>query len=82
MPFAEETFDWEDLVDAISESSVVPVVGNELWILDRAGEQQSIEQYYLERLTEKLLARIGSDQRFPAGAITRYEAGANISNDS
>lgn len=54
MPFAQETFDWEDLVDAIGESSLVPVVGNELWILGKDADQQSIEQYYLERLAEKL----------------------------
>lgn len=54
MAFEEGDFDWEDLVYAISEAGVVPVVGNELWDIDVDGQQQKIEQYYLERLVEKL----------------------------
>ena len=42
MTFEEGDFDWEDLVYAISEAGVVPVVGNELWEIEVNGQRQKI----------------------------------------
>jgi hypothetical protein len=47
-------FDWEDLVDAIIESSLIPVVGSEVRLLDVDGETMSVERWSLEQLPEKL----------------------------
>ena len=67
MAFAEDDFDWEDLVYAITEASVVPVVGSELWVIDVEGKSQKVEQYYLERLAKKL--NLGEAE--PSGSLNQ-----------
>jgi hypothetical protein len=47
-------FDWEDLLFAIRESSVIPVVGAEMRLLEQDGKPCTVEYWSLQQLPEKL----------------------------
>ena len=47
-------FDWEDLLFAIRESSVIPVVGADMRLLEQDGKPCTVEYWSLQHLPEKL----------------------------
>ena len=47
-------FDWQDLVEAIRETSVVPIIGSEMRLLEQDGEPRTVEHWCLQHLPQKL----------------------------
>ena len=67
--------DWEDLVDAITEFSLIPVVGDEMRLLELDGQTCTVEHWSLQNLPEKLDADTGST------AVTLNELATRILED-